>query len=634
MEEHETGVTTYEGEQHVVAAAQHILKALAASKNINDGLRKTLLDVETHLSSMSSRLITERRNIKGAEDEVKSWEANHSMIWDSGLRESSEYLNAVREIETVTRSLQSLCVSENWKQKELLHRAEGVLQIAMSRLEEELVHILLQHTQFFEPEFMSFHSDRVDMVFDESFVSAEDEAIEEASRRNGDCSQSEFGIIDLVHADVIPDLKDIANVMFASKYHQEFCLAFITSRRHALQEYLVILGMKTLSIENVLKMEWDCLNSKMKKWMWAMKIIIKVYLASEKRLCKQILGHLGLVYQSCFTEISKGFVMPLLNFGEAIAMGTHGPERLFRLLDMYEVLENLAVDVDILFFDESSCFLRHEFHKLVRSIGNTVRSTFLAFENAIATYRSAKGFPGGGIHPLTRYVMNYIKTLTEYRDTLCLLLADESLVSVPHSTEHGTSDLTFYPMACQLRSITTTLESNLRNKSKLYRDVALQHIFMMNNLHYIVQKVKSSELSQFFGDEWLRQHTGKFQHEARSYERVTWSSVLSMISEGSSSTCALSLKASLKKRCTGFSIAFEEVYRNQTGWLIPNHQLREDVQISISQKLVHAYWTFIGKNSSGIGEKWIKYSVDDLESFILDLFGGSSRSLRDHQRRK
>ena len=129
--------------------------------------------------------------------------------------------------------------------------------------------------------------------------------------------------------------------MFASKYHQEFCQAFITSRRHALDEYFVILKMEKLSIENVLKMEWSHLNFEMKKWIWAAKIIVKVYLASEKRLCKQILGHFGYVYQSCFTEISKCFLMPLLDFGEAIAMGTHTLERLFRLLDMYEVLRIL-----------------------------------------------------------------------------------------------------------------------------------------------------------------------------------------------------------------------------------------------------------------------------------------------------
>lgn len=641
MEEHQSSISSYEGEQHVVAAAQHILKALAASKSVNDGLRKTLLDLETHLSSLSIRLPD--RNIKGirelerrfkcAEDKVMSWEGSNLMIWDSGPRESSEYLRAVGEIQSLSQSLQSFSVNENRKQMELARRADEVLQIAMSRLEEELVHILVQHKQFFEPEYMSFHSNRVDVVFDESFCSAEDEPIEEVSRGDGDLSQPEACNIDLVSPDVIFDLRAIADVMFASKYHQEFCQAFITSRRHALDEYFVILGMEKLSIENVLRMDWSSLNSEMKKWIRVTKIIIKVYLASEKRLCKQILGQFGSVYESCFCEISRNFMLSLLNFGEAIAMGSHTPERLFRLLDMYEVLEDLSLVVDILFFEEVGCFLRNEFHKLVRSFGHTVKSTFLAIESTIAACSSTKKFPRGGIHHLTKYVMNYIKTITGYRDTLGLLLADGSSEAPPNAELDGISDLTICPMACHLRSITTALESNLMKKSKLYKDASLQHIFMMNNIHYMVQKVKTPELSQFFGEEWLRENTGKFRHEAISYERAIWSSVLSMLKVENIPHCALGSKSASKKRCADFNAAFEEVYRTQTGWFIPDPQLREEVQISVSQKLVHAYWTFTGKISSSISEKYIKYTVADLQGLILDLFQGSSRSLSNHQRR-
>ncbi|KAI4343966.1 hypothetical protein L6164_011250 [Bauhinia variegata] len=415
----------------------------------------------------------------------------------------------------------------------------------------------------------------------------------------------------------------IANVMFASGYHQEFCQGFITSRRHALDEYIVILEIEKLSIGDVLKMEWSCLNFEIKKWIRAMKIIVQVYLPSEKRLCKQILGPFGTVYSFCFAEISKTSMFHLLNFGEAIAMGTYTPEKLFRLLDMYEVLSSLAVEVDLLFFEEVSSFIKAEFHKLLTKFGDTVRSTFLTFDNAIATNPSTNKFPGGGVHHLTKYVMNYIMTLCEYGDTLNLLFADES--PVHPDIEPDISALTFSPVGRHFQKITATLESNLSNKCRLYKDMALQHIFMMNNIHYIVQKIKSSELSLYFGDAWLRVHTANFQQDARNYERVTWSTALSLLREETGS------KASLKTRYTGFIDAFEEVYRTQTGWCVPDVQLREDLQISISQKLVHAYRTFTGKNSANIGDKWIKCNVDDLEHYILDLFEGSPKSLNHHQ---
>lgn len=640
MEEHKSVITTCEEDQHMVAAAQHIFKALAASKTVSDDLRKTLLKFETQLSAM---FIVNERNIEGikqlerklkcAEDKVMSWEANHSITWDSDPkdRECSEYLKVVGEIQTLTHSLQNFSsVDENWEQKELLQRTNGILQIAMSRLEEELVHILVHHKQYFEPEYMSFHSNRVDMVYDESFGSVEDEQIDEASRSSG-TSRFEPSAVDLVHPAVLEDLRSIAKVMFGSKYHQEFCQVFITSRRDALDEYFIILEMGKLSIENVLKMEWHCLNREIKKWIRAMKIIIQVYLVSEKRLCKQILGDFGSVYQFCFSEISQSCVLRLLNFGEAVAMGTHTPEKLFRLLDMYEVLEQLAADVDILFFEDVGSFVRGEFHKLLSRFGDTVRSTFLAFGNAIATNPSKTPFPGGGVHHLTKYVMNYIKALAEYGGTLNLLLVVDESSTDKHDNSAGAPSCC--PMACHLRLITATLESNLSNKSKLYKDVALQHIFMMNNIHYMVQKVKcSSDLCHFFEDYWLRRHVGMFQHHARSYEKVTWGSVLSLLREDSVSNC--DSERTLKRKCKEFSTAFGEVYRNQTGWCVPDLELREDLQISVSQKVVLAYRAYTGRNSSNIAEKWIKYTADDLQSYILDLFQGSPKSLHHSQHKK
>ncbi|XP_027363586.1 exocyst complex component EXO70E2-like isoform X2 [Abrus precatorius] len=624
MEGHKSVVTSCEEDQHVVAAAQHILKALAASKTVSDDMRKTLLDIVTQLSTMS--IVNERnergmkqleRQLKCAEDTVMRWETNRSMIWDSSPSESSEYLKVVGDIQALTLSLQNLSLKENWKQKELLQRANGILQVAMSRLEEELVHIFVQHKQYFEPEYMSFFSNRMDMVYDESFGSIEGEKIEEASRSSGG-NQSQASTVDLVNPAMLQDLKTIANVMFASKYHQEFCQVFVTSRRDALAEYFVILEMEKLSIENVLKLEWHCLNHEIKKWIRAMKIIIRGYLVSEKRLCKQLLGDFGSFYQFCFSEISQSFMLHLLNFGEAVAMSTHTPEKLFSFLNMYEVLEHLSVDVDILFFEEVGSFVRGEFHKLLRRFGDAVKSTLKAFRNAIATNPSKTRFPGGGVHQITKYVMNYIMALGGYADTLNLLLVDESSID-PSGNKHDTPALSLCPMACHFRSITNALESNLSTKSKLYKDVALQNIFMMNNIHYMVQKVKSSDLSHFFGDRWLRQHAGRLQRDAKSYEMVTWGSVLSMLRDGSVSNVS---QRTLQKRCKEFSTAFGEIYRTQTGWCIPDPQLREELQISVSQKVVSAYRTYTGRHSSTIAEKYIKYTVEDLQTCIFDLFQG------------
>lgn len=638
MGEFSSAIPNCEGEQHVIAAAQHIVKALGASKNLNDDLRKILSQLDCHLSAMTI-ITTESRGegfgevedrLKCAQEKIMSWESRQR---DSDLIEASEYLKAVDEVQTVIEGLRSLSGNENGKQKELLNRADSILQMAMSRLEEEVIHILVQHKQYFEPKYMSFRSCQQNVVvYDESFVSVEDIPLEEASWRSSSSSgiESENYFVDLIHPHVIPHLKSIANVMFASNYHQEFCQAFIGVRKDALEEYFVILKMENFSIEDVLKMEWRRLNYEIKKWIRSMKIITR-YLASEKWLCDRILGDFGFVNPLCFMQISKASLLHLLNFGAAIAMGTHQPEKLFSLLDMYEVVADTLLDIDSLFLEEADTCVTIEFRELLTNLGDSAKATFVAFGNAIAANASTSPFPGGGIHHLTRYVMNYIKTLPIYCNTLNVLLRSQDAdVSNPvFEPENGqiVSSLTQCPMARHLRSITSTLVFKLDSKSKLYKDGALQHIFLMNNIHYIVQKVKGSELGIFFGDKWIRDHIRMFRQHATSYERATWSSVLSLVREDGNVGSSSASKANLKERCRGFSSAFEEVYRNQTGWSIPDIQLRDDLQISTSMKVVHAYRSFIGRNSANLSEKYIKYSADDLQNYILDLFGGSSRSL-------
>lgn len=637
MEDYRSVIQPEEGKRHVIAAAWHITKALVASDYVTDDLRKILSDLDSHLSAMPVIIESEglemsefERQLKQAEEDIMTWETNQAIVCDSGAMEAPKYVKFIDEILMLIQSLRSL-LNEYGKAGELLHRADRVLQLAMSWMEGELIHLLIQHKQFFEPEYMSFRSCGTDVVYDESFVSVEEEP-EETSVRNSSANESERCTVDLVHPHAIPRLKSIAHVMFASNYGQEFCQAFICMRKDALDEYLVILRMQKFSIEDILKMEWKSLNHEIRKWYWSMNIIVRVYLASEKRLCDQIFGGNGAASTHCFIETSKGSMAYFLNFGEAVVMGTHQPEKLFRLLDMYEVLGDLLMDIDALYSEESGSDIRIEFHGLLSKLNDFARATLAEFGNAIASNAATSPFPGGGIHPLTKYVMNYIKTLLEYVDTLNLLLKDQDAEdSNPVSelgNEHEISSSTSCPIAYHLRSIASTLKANLKNRSKLYKDAALQHVFIMNNLNYIVGKVKDSKLRDFFGDAWIRQHIAEVKQHATSYVRASWSSVLLLLKvDGNLS------KSAFKERCRCFSVAFEDVYKNQTGWFIQDQLLREDLQISTSQSVIHAYRTFIGRNSAIDSEKISKYPVEDLENYLLDLFGGSPRSLHSTRRK-
>ncbi|KAJ4831836.1 hypothetical protein Tsubulata_017499 [Turnera subulata] len=623
---------TYEVEQHMFAAAQHIVKVLGANKNLNDDFRRVLTELDSHLSAMTllsdskGGIYTEiEERLKRAEREVLRWESCSSLIWESGSEEASGYLQAVNEIQALVESLGGLSGNETGRTRELAGRAQSALQMAMQRLEEELYHILLQHKQPFVPQNGSFSSRANDVVYDQSFVSVEDEIVEEESERDNNGGSSVEYTADLVDPRVIPAIKAIANAMLACKYGKELCEVFISSRQLALEEYFSILKVRKLSIEDVLKLELNSWNSEVKKWVWTMKMIIKGYLASERRFCDQIFGDFGSICSSCFVEISKVSILGLIDFGDVLAMGPHKPENLICLLDMVEVLSDLHLHVDGLFSEESGSFLRIEFHEFLKRVCDSAKTTFLKFENAIASDASVHPFPGGGIHHLTKYVMNYLRILTVYSGYLYKLLKDQeaeaSNAVVDAVNGQGIPSSGFCPVAYHFRSVAATLEASLISKSELYKEVSLRSIFLLNNMHYIVQKVKSSELRLFFGDEWIRKHIGKFQQHATSYVRTTWSPVVSLLRDDG--------KASVKERCKRFTNAFEEVHKVQAQWCIADPHLREDLQISISQKVIPAYRSFLGNRSS---EKYVKYTAEDLEELLLDLFVKSPRSLRNSRR--
>lgn len=76
---------------------------------------------------------------------------------------------------------------------------------------------------------------------------------------------------------------------------------------------------------------------------------VKLLFAAEKKLSDQIFE--GIEFgEIIFSEVTTNSMAMLLSFGEAIAKSKRSPEKLFVLLDMYEVMHELQLEVFILLF--------------------------------------------------------------------------------------------------------------------------------------------------------------------------------------------------------------------------------------------------------------------------------------------
>ena len=400
----------------------------------------------------------------------------------------------------------------------------------------------------------------------------------------------------------------------------------LVSNEKRLDEWLVILGIEKLSISEIQKLEWNLQDEKAKKWIRTMRIIFSG-LGTTTDETKEI----------CFNETVKGCVMQLLNFGKAVAIGRRSPEKLFRILDMYEVMTKAVATLEVLVTDD---VVINEARDVLSGLGEAACGTFAEFENAVQSQPSKKPMQSGEIHPLTRYVMNYVKLIVDYSETLNLLLdihEDDDQVEPLRNDDSESSKLT--PVARRLLVLITSLHSNLEEKSKLYEDGALQYIFLMNNILYVVQKVKDSDLGGLLGDNWVRKRRGQIRQYATSYLRASWTKVLHCLKdEGIGGSSKNATRVALQERFKNFNACFEEIYRVQTAWKVPDAQLREELRISISEKVLPAYRSFMGRFGNQVESgrhagKYIKYTADDLENYLLDLFEGSPRVLH-HMRRK
>ncbi|KAG9154949.1 hypothetical protein Leryth_012144 [Lithospermum erythrorhizon] len=537
------------------------------------------------------------------------------------------------------------------------------LQIAMARLEDEFRNILVSHSSPIDSQKLldvetprrscsssCFNELVVENDYDHLLDSEGHEVIlnQESSSRIYRSTNS-IREIDLIPSDAVNDLRSIAELMILCGYSRECIQVYGSVRKSSVEASFNKLGIEKLSIGDIQRLDWDTLETKIRKWIRAAKICVRMIFSSEKKVCELIFEGLGeATDDSCFMETIKGPAVQLFNFAEAISISRRAPEKLFKILDLHDALSDLLPDIETVFDSKYSESIRVQAEEILSRLAEAVRGILSEFENKVLSEPSKVPVPGGTIHPLTRYVMNYISLISDYKQTLNELIVSKPCNGGRYSGDSNMPDMDFSdmenqsPLALHLIWMIAILQCNLEGKSKCYKDASLAHLFLMNNVHYIANKIKGSpELREMIEDTYLRKLTGKFRSSATSYQRSTWVRVLHCLrDEGLHSSGGFSSgvsKSALRERFKSFNAIFEDVHRTQATWLVPDTQLREELRISISELLIPAYRSFLGRFRSHIEsgrhpENYIKYSVEDLEDAVLDFFEGTPAS--QHLRRR
>lgn len=532
------------------------------------------------------------------------------------------FLDAVDRLRSIERFFSS---NRSYRSSDgVLNHVNALLSKALVRMEGEFQNQLSQRSKPMEP----------DRLFDclPSTLRPSSESQPEGGKNPSENQQNPEAVVysppALIEPKFVPLLSKLAQQLVQAGCQQQCSEIYSEARSSALESSLKNLGVEKLSKDEVQKMPWEILESKIGNWIHFMRIAVKLLFAGERQLCDQVFECSQSLRDKCFAAITKNSLATLLSFGEAIAMSKRSPEKLFVLLDMYEIMCELQTEIDTIFVGESGSQMRASALSLTKCLAQTAQKTFSDFEEAVEKDATKNIHTDGTVHPLTSYVINYVKFLFDYQSTLKQLFQEFK--------EDGTGS----ELAAVTMKIMQALQNNLEAKAKQYKDPALMHIFLMNNIHYIVKSVRRSEAKDLLGDDWIQRHRRIVQQNANQYRRIAWAKVLQCLSgqgltssggsghvgsDGGNSSGAS--RTAVKERFRSFNVLFEEIYHKQCGWSVPDTELRESLRLAVAEILLPAYRSFIKRfgplieNSKAPG-KYVKHTPEQLELLLGNLFEG------------
>uniref|UniRef100_A0A452ZC32 Exocyst subunit Exo70 family protein n=1 Tax=Aegilops tauschii subsp. strangulata TaxID=200361 RepID=A0A452ZC32_AEGTS len=433
-------------------------------------------------------------------------------------------------------------------------------------------------------------------------------------------------VIDALSPGSIANVHQISRRMVDAGFGRECAEAYAAARRGFVDESVARLGVRPRTAEEVHASPWEELEFDIARWIPAFNMVFRILIPSERRLCDRVFDGLAPFGDLAFIAAVRTQALQLISFGDAISSSSRSPERLFRVVDMYEAVRDILPDLDPVFSDPYSAALRAEVSAVCNTLGSSIKGIFMELENLIRRDPARVATPGGGIHPITRYVMNYLRAACGSRQTLEEVMEGDlgagGRASAAVDPDRPTSSL-----AVHIAWIMDVLHKNLDTKSKIYRDPSLACIFLMNNGKYIIQKVNDSELGVLLGDDWIKQLSTRVRRWSMDYQRSTWGKVTTVLQIGGSGVGALPAKAMLQK-LRMFNTYFEEIYAVQSEWVIADDQLRMDVRAAVEDSVMPAYAALIArlKSAPETGrDLYIKYTPEDVEAHIHHLFEGAAK---------
>ncbi|KAK4417925.1 Exocyst complex component EXO70B1 [Sesamum alatum] len=550
------------------------------------------------------------------------------------VEQSASFLETVNRVSSLSKALSKF--SSEHKYASSINDIGRILQCAMSYVEEEFKLLLEDykiHDSSDHP--TNKNIDSKHKQYSESNENPYHESSPPAEETN----------ISGYSKEILSDLVRLSKAMITGGYEAECCQVYFVVRRNALEENLNKLGFEKHSIDDVHKMSWESLERETESWSKIFKQMANLHFSSERKLSEAVFSGYPSISQNMLGSLSHGVTLHFLNFAEAVALTKRSGEKLFKFLDIYETLRDTLPVIDNFFPEEWAVGLENEASIIRSHLGEAMISIFNELENSIKADSGKTQVAGGAVHPLTKYIMNYLECACEYKGSLEQVFREhgkkEKADSNPGSEYNYKSQQTQNPsdekevirqspFQAQIIKIMELLDANVEGKSKLYKDPSLSSIFMMNNGRYMLKKIKwSPGLNSLMGETWYRKKSSDLRQYHKGYQRETWGKLLHCLHPEGLTVNGKVMKPVLKERFKSFNAMFDEIHKTQSTWVVGDEQLQSELRVSISNMVIPAYRSFLGRYSQTFTpgrqtEKYVKFQAEDIEAYVDDLFDGSA----------
>lgn len=388
--------------------------------------------------------------------------------------------------------------------------------------------------------------------------------------------------------------------------------------------------LKTFTPEEIDEMEWESLETAITLWIQHFELALKTVLLLEKDLCNQVLANImdGQIWPECFVKIADKIMAVFFRFGEGVARSNKEPQKLFKLLDMFDSLEKLKTEFAEVFEGEAGSDICLRFRELEKLLIHSSSKVFWEF--GLQIEGNQDGFPpppDGSVPKLVRYTINYLKYLAadKYSAPMAKVLKTEQIwkrgfLSEPEPEENLFKDAVL--------NIMEALQRNIESKRSRCRDKILPHIFAMNTYWYIYMRSRNSELGKLLGEPWMKKCKTVAEESAYLYQKQAWVPLVRLLEMEEPMRVEKEAMATVvKRKMEAFTKEFDEIsQKHRSAYSIPDIDLRDQVREAIVKLVVPAYTEFLDAYSAFLmGKSYV--SPETIEGMVGQVLDG--RDLAD-----